>query len=71
MPQSLSVREELVKCIERFTREKGERPAVIRMSLTKYLRLGAELGRCLKRVGVTKIEFFLTESEKREAARAE
>lgn len=65
-----SVREELIACVERHLREKGHVPTVVRMTLTKYLRLGAELGYCLRRIGPTKIEFFLSESERREAARA-
>lgn len=70
MRQPISVRQELVDCITRHVREKGSMPTIVRMTLTKYLRLGAEMGMLMQRIGATKIEWFLSESEKREAARA-
>lgn len=68
---STSVREELAACIDRYARKNGgDVPVVVRMTLSKYLRLGLELGYCLKYAGPTRIEFFLSESEKREVLRA-
>jgi hypothetical protein len=71
MAMSISVREELVACIARhIANNDGEQPEVVRMTRSKYLRLGAELGYCLKRIGQTRIEFFLSETERKEANRA-